>query len=378
MPLRNIQTGSAFSYIRTPSDIKKLVDSRVHGSGKFYLLLDEVQNIAGWETALNALYPHKKIDIYIASSSANILSEKTLAKSNEQNKPWVRINVKPFSFSEYKNNVKPIFVRGHGLLKCAISMRESVGRQFSNYVSSGGFPAVFLEKDELIKTRIREIYSSILFRDLVQKYNIRNIELLELIIKYIFENIAQENSAKKIQDHLLKEHYNKNLSQVGRYIKYLEDSCILKRIYRYDISGGKILRTNVQYFIEDHSLLNAVIQISDDIKFGIYANIILNDLLRRKLKVFTGKFFNQTIDFVAAKDNDKIIFIQLVFGKSVWQEQIDEKLKVLHSLQEAGDEYIDHKTKVMYLVFINTDAPLQASENIKYIKMPDYLLLEEL
>ncbi|GMO25766.1 MAG: ATP-binding protein [Termitinemataceae bacterium] len=373
---------SAFSHLSTATDIKNYIEAKIQSGGKYYLLLDEVQNISGWEKALSDLYPRKDIDIdiYISSSCANIRNIQT-----KYNRPWVKINVKPFSFSEYKNNVKPVFIRGKGLLKCAISIRESALTQFSNYVCAGGFPAVFLEKEDAIKTRIEEIYSSILFRSLVQKYNIHNIELLERIIKYIFENISQENSAKKIQDHLLKENYNKNLSQVSKHIKYLEDSFILKRIYRYNISSGKILHTNVQYFIEDHSLLNAVIQINDFTKFGIYANIILNDLLCRKMKVFTGKFFDNTIDFVAAMDKgDKIIFIQLVFGKYVWQEQIDEKLKSFHSLLKVIDKYIDHPKKAMYLVFTNTDLlpPLPCDTIsdgiIKYIKMADYLLLKEL
>ncbi|GMO25372.1 MAG: ATP-binding protein [Termitinemataceae bacterium] len=365
---------SEYASIRSATQIDNIIASKAREPGKYYLLFDEIQKLSGWEDTVESLLKMEKFDIYIASSNANVLPEKTPQTMQK----WVNINFKPFSFYEYNDNIKLPFTRGRGLLQCAISIRNSSGQKLCNYVLDGGFPSVFMEKPEAKKKRLQDIYSLVIFRDVVQKNKIKNFELLEGIIKVIFENIGCENSAEKIKTALQQQSHRKNLSLVGVYIKYLEDAFILRRIRRYNIRSGKIVPTNVRYFIEDHSLLNASIAVCNEMHFGIYQNIILNDLLGRKLLVYSGKFYDHLIDFVAMNEK-RIIFIQLVYGENDWKRQFEEKITALRALESDMNSYIDHTEKAMYVVFINCTTYPQSCENyVTHLKVQDYLLCKTL
>ncbi|GHV82838.1 ATPase [Spirochaetia bacterium] len=364
---------SVFSGIRTAKDIEKFVCEKMKPSGKSYLFVDEIQTISGWERAINSLFLRRKLDIYIASSSAAVLSKKARMRAE---KKFVEINLKTLSFTEYKNNFSVAWKKGCGLLNRAIAIRNAAESQFTNYICAGGFPATVVDNAELRKVHLNDIYSSILFRDVVRRFNIRNIDLLERIIKYFFENIGKENSVQRARRYLEKHRYKKNLSLVYSYVRALEDAFILKRIYRYNFLTGKQLRTNIAYFIEDHALLNAVMPINADNENGVYANILVNELQRRSFNVHTGKIETDTIDFFAVH-KDQTLFIQTIKTDDDISV-IDKKLETLSRLNDLYTERQDKKemNTARYLIFFDPEAIWEDSpDDIIFIKLYDFLLL---
>ncbi|MDR2842948.1 MAG: ATP-binding protein [Spirochaetaceae bacterium] len=373
----NFET-AVFSDIKTAVDIEKFVKTKTKHKGKYYVILDEVQRIKGWENIVRSLCAIKKLDIYIAVSSGTLFSKKKESKNANK---IVLINCKPLSFAEFKNNNKPVFLKGTGLLKRAIAIRKAYREQFNNYVEQGGFPAVLLESSGAKQSRIKDIYSSIIFRDVVERNNIRNIELLERIIKYIFKNLGREISVKKITEHLEEINYKKNLSLINHYVQCLENAFVVKRISRYNIASGKILRTNIKYFIEDHSLLNAVADVHGNDIQGIYENILLNDLQRRSFRVWTGKMENELIDFIAVK-NDKIVFVQVINNQDAsvtYNDVLQEKIEVFDKLLNNIDTYIEYKERTFYIVNADTPSILTREDNkINIISVQNFLLLENI
>ncbi|GMO57337.1 MAG: ATP-binding protein [Termitinemataceae bacterium] len=369
-----------FSSVKNVTEIENIVSKSTKERGKYYLILDEIHSLRNWQKAVNTFCSNKKFDIYVGNSSAKWVSDKSPAALGNINK-HIKINVKPMSFYEYVSNSKTDMVRGQGLLRCAISIRESDGRQFVNYVLYGGFPAVLQEDENEKSLRLKCIYDSIISEDLVEKNKINNVDLLKHIIKYIFENLGHENSAKKIKTHLLEISVTKDLSLIGKYLSYLEDAYLLKRIYRYNITSGKLLRSSVQYFLEDHSLVYPVVEINDELRFGVLKNIVLNDFLRRKYYVWSGKFFKHIIDFVAMT-HEKIVFAQLVYGKFLFKEQLDEKQKALAELNAVINDYVDHPQMAMYIIFADHETAEQVADtgvvNIRNISIEDFLLLKNI
>ncbi|MDR1362462.1 MAG: AAA family ATPase, partial [Spirochaetaceae bacterium] len=279
---------AVFGVPRTSNEIETFINERTSKSGKYYLFLDEIQKVSGWEKAVNTLLQKRKLDIYISVSDAAPL----LKTSSQYEKKYIVINFKPFSFAEYKQFFAPEAKPGSGLLNRAMALKNSEDDHFGNYMRYGGFPAVYTglydsysglssindENIKTINTRLNGIYSSILLHDVIRRAKIRNVELLEHIINIIFLNLGKENSVNNITEILRKNRYTKNLSLVQSYIKALENAFIIKKIYPCNLLTGKLPHTNARYFIGDHALLNAVMGMSENISVGTLENVLAHDL----------------------------------------------------------------------------------------------------
>ncbi|GHU41198.1 ATPase [Spirochaetia bacterium] len=363
---------SVFDGVRTGRDLENYITAKLQKHGKHYLFIDEIQAISSWQKPIIALLKEKKVDIYISSSSYDILTK--AARERTVNKKFVEIPFKPLSFAEYEHNTSVAWNRGCGLLNRAIAIRSSIGAHFKNYCLYGGFPAAFTEETPTKKSRMNDIYSSIILRDVIQHSKIHNIELLEYIVRHIFENIGRENSTMKITDYLKKRRYKKNLSLVYNYVKALENAFVIKKIYRRNILTGKTLRTNVKYFIEDHALLNAVMEIEPSVSNGIYENILVNDLIRRGFAVFTGKLKAETINFVALQNN-KTVFIQTFSKDEAAPDVFITKTAVFKQLDDL--QLGDAGARLKYAVFFEDDvSETERSNEIKYITLQNFLLLD--
>jgi predicted AAA+ superfamily ATPase len=370
---------------RTAGEIEAFIGKKTGKNGKYYLFLDEIQTVSGWEKALQSLSQGRKLDIYIAASNAVGRSSKKRG-GGDAGKDSFTINITPLSFAEYKQFFAPEAKPGCGLLNKAMALKNSTCNHFNNYIRYGGFPAVYTgladsyaglsgigtEEIEIMTARLNGIYSSILLNDVIRRAKIRNIELLENIIDIIFLNIGKENSSQKITAHLRKNRRGKNLSLVNSYIKALENAFVLKKIYRCNLLTGRIVNTNVKYFVGDHALLNAVRGINGDASGGVGENILIHDLERRGYAVYSGKFGKALVDFVAARENT-FIFLQTIDKASNDEAVLRQKTETLGLLNDV--EIFSEQKK--YIIFIDGGDIRRESEfGVISISLQDFLLLD--
>jgi predicted AAA+ superfamily ATPase len=367
---------------RTAREIEAFIGKKTGKNGKYYLFLDEIQTVPGWEKALQSLSQRRKLDIYIAASDTGRLLKK------RGGDPGFIINIKPLSFVEYKQFFAPEAKPGCGLLNKAMALKNSVCNHFDNYIRYGGFPAVYTgladsyaglsgigaEEMEIMAARLNGIYSSIMLNDVIKPGKIRNIELLERIIDVIFLNIGKENSSQKIIEHLRKNRCKKNLSLVNSYIKALENAFVLKKIYRCNLVTGKIVNTNVKYFIGDHALCNAVKGLNRESSGGIGENILVHDLERRGYAVYSGKFGAALVDFVAAHENT-FVFLQTIGNVSNNEAVLRQKTETLGLLNDVKVFSSPQK----YIIFLDGGRDRhEDGSGVISISLQDFLLLEKL
>jgi predicted AAA+ superfamily ATPase len=366
---------------RTARGIETFIGQKAENDGKYYLFFDEIQTVPGWEKAVGALRRQRKFDIYVSVSAAFPLKNGGGTDGEEK---YIFINVKTFSFAEYKQLFVPAVKHGRGLLRKAITIKNLTDSLFVNYVRYGGFPSVYAvlsghyaalpgicrENAEAAETCLKSIYSSILLNDVIRRAKIRDVELLEHIINIVFLDAGKENSPKKITESLRKKRYTKNLSFVHRYIKALENAFMLKKMPCCNLKTGKLMPSNARYFTGDHGLLGAARGAGGADLQAAAGNILLHDLERREFAVYSGKINNRIVDFFA-KRGDRFIFLQAADGDAETLEQKTETLRLLNGIERFSSQK-------KYIIFIDDDSPNKLEDaGIHYFSLRDFLLLED-
>jgi uncharacterized protein len=286
------------------ADAEKLYDwfkTRVSKEERVYILLDEIQEVANWEKAINALVIDFNADLVITGSNSNLLSSELATFLAGR---YIEISVYTLSFKESQ------------AFKKALNSQTEVDivKDFDLYLLAGGFPVLYtfpFEQDTAYKI-IFDIYSSAILRDTVQRFGIRDVELLERLVKFIMDNVGQKFSAKSIADYFKSQQRKLDINTIYNYLNALESAFIIYRVPRYDIRGKELLKTFEKYFISDHGLTQAVLGKRPHLISGVLENIICLELMRRGFKVFVGKLDDIEIDFIAEKANKKI-YIQVAY-----------------------------------------------------------------
>jgi predicted AAA+ superfamily ATPase len=266
--------------------------------GRRYLLFDEIQNITGWERVVNGLLAENKVDIYITGSSSKLLSSEL---STHITGRFVNIPVSTLSFAEAMEFKK---ARGAEL--------KDIADEFAQYLQKGGFPIAHTADYSLeqIDDIVADIYASLIFRDLVERNGIRNIELLNRVIKFIFDNIGNVFSAKRVSDFLRSEKRKLNIETVYAYLRMLTNIFAIHKVGRYDARGKEALKTQEKYYLGDHSLLFAVNGRQLSHISGILENVVYQELRRKGFAVYIGKNGGREIDFIAKKPG-KTLYLQV-------------------------------------------------------------------
>jgi len=317
-----------FAELDTAEKLHKYLKGQMTEESRYYILLDEIQEVKHWEKAVTSLLSGTKADLYITGSNSRLLSSELATYIAGR---YIEIKINTLSFKEYllfkevRTGTRPA------------NTREEV----KNFIRLGGFPAIHIgDYDEDIAYRIvNDIYSSAILRDTVQRHSIRNIELLDRVVKYVFDNIGNTFSAKNVADYFKSQQRKVDLNTVYNYLSALESAYILRKIPRYDIKGKEILRTNEKYYIGDQSLVYAVMGFKDRLIAGILENIVMLELERRGYRVFVGKLDTKEVDFIAERKNEKI-YVQVSYTPAVSQETIEREFAPLLAIKDNYPKYV--------------------------------------
>ena len=317
----------AFSEFTDAQKLYLFISKQIKPQNKYYLLIDEVQEVTNWEKCINSLLVDFDIDIYITGSNSHLLSSELATHLAGR---YVEIPIYTLSFNEY------LSFNAH--YKTNIS--EDTRKQFINYLRQGGFPIVHTSSysEESMYKIIFDIYSSIILRDTIQRYKIRDVELLERVVKYVFSNIGNTFSGKNVADYFKSQFRKIDINTVYNYLYALEGAFIIHRVSRYDIKGKELLKTQEKFYLSDISLLYATMGYKDTLISGVLENIVFLELKRRGYNVFIGKLDSKEIDFIAEKA-DKKIYIQVAY-KLENPETIEREFSVLLSINDQYPKYV--------------------------------------
>lgn len=273
--------------------IRHIKDSNI-GKKKMYILLDEIQKVKEWEKAVNSLRVDIDCDLYITGSNAYLLSSELSTLLSGR---YLEIPMFTLSFKEYLD-----------FKNCNQKDRFSI--EFQNYMKYGGLPA-FLnlpQDEESAEAYLMGIYNTVLLKDIVERNEIRDITILEDIMKFMMDNIGNLITAKKISDYLDRNRKKIHHNTVLNYMRMLEQAFILYRADRFDMKGKKILEVNQKYYVSDLGIRNAVLGFRDGDYGHLLENLIYIELKRRGYRVLIGAMVNAEIDFITENLEERKYF----------------------------------------------------------------------
>jgi predicted AAA+ superfamily ATPase len=358
--------------IQTSTELRRRIESLLQKDGKFYIFLDEIQTISGWEKTLAAFQAKNEIEFFIASSGIKF---KNLKQKKYFGENCTEIKISPLSYSEYCKTSGKVFVQSKscGLLRRAIILKNSNHEIFDSYVKRGGFPGVLKCDETETAAELNNIYTSIMFHDVIVRQKIENSELLEKIIKYIFENIGGECSAGFLTKYFKEKNYTKNSSRIAAYIKALEEAFVIKRIRNLNLKTYSPNNAHSKYYIGDHALVYAVSNNNSFRLNDVLENILVNELERRGYEIYWGRHGTSIIKFVAAKEQN-VVFIQTTDTLNDDDKSIRDKLTALINVPSPGDVVCQLK----FFIFLNAAPELESEDGeIKRLSLPNFLLNED-
>jgi len=332
----------------------EFIKAKITNKERYYLLLDEIQEVDRWEKAVNSFFVDFNTDIYITGSNSRMLSSELATYLAGR---YVEISLNTLSFAEYL-----LFSRVRTGKEA-----EDIRKEFRGFLRSGGFPVLHVADytEETAGRLVYDIYSSIILRDVVQRNNIRDVELLERVVRYVFDNVGNKFSAKNVADYFKSQQRKIDLNTVYNYLNALEGAYIIYRVPRYDIKGKEILKTMEKYFVGDPSLIHAVTGIRDRNISGLLENIVLLELKRRGFRVYTGSSGEREVDFVAER-GDKKIYVQVSFLMEAGST-IDREFLPLLEVRDQHPKFVVTMDEIWH----------DNIDGIKHMHIADFLLSEE-
>ncbi|QTQ12017.1 ATP-binding protein [Treponema parvum] len=277
-----------FNALKDELDLYKYVKNLINDDQKYYLFFDEIQNVANFEKAINS-FRLLNTSIFITGSNTKLLSGELATLLSGR---YVSFKILPFSFAE------ALEIQG---------IHEANDEVLMDYIRWGGMPQRFsIKNDEDIRVFLSDLYDSIVLKDVVSRYKIQNVALLNKIIDYLSINMSQIFSGTSIVNFLKAEKRDCSKESLYNYLSFITNSCIVNKVSRYDIHGKRILSTFEKYYLADVSLARIH---STKIDVGAsLENIVYNELLNRGYEVHVGILKNTEIDFIAQKGNEKKYF----------------------------------------------------------------------
>ena len=293
----------------------------------YYIFLDEIQEVEEWERCVNSLRVDEdfNFDIYITGSNAKLLSGEL---STYLAGRYIEFVVYPFSFKEFFEIMKE--------KNKEIDLKEA----FQDYVKFGGMPFLHnLDYNfEASMQYLQDLYASIILKDITQRNNIRDTDLLERIINYVVMNIGNTFSATSISKFFKSENRKVATETILNYIKACEEAFLIYRVARNDLLGKKILNVNEKYYIADHGIREAIMENNQKDINQVLENIVYFEMLRRGYNVKIGKVDNLEVDFVCKK-NDETIYIQVSYLLAS-EDTKEREFSVLENIKDNYPKYV--------------------------------------
>ncbi len=278
----------AFDHIKNAVDLNNYIQKNKVFDAKNYVFIDEIQDIEDFTKALRSLVLDENLDIYCTGSNANLLSSDVAGKLSGRS---IEIRVYSLSYQE--------FLSFMGL--------EDSKQSLEKYLKYGGLP--YLKhlplEDEVVFEYLKNIYATIVFRDVVNRYAIRNSQFLETLVLFLSSNIGSLFSAKKISDFLKSQKVKTSPNQVQTYIGHLMNAFLIHRAKRYDILGKRLFEIGEKYYFENMGIRNALWGYRIEDRGKIMENVVYNNLLKQSYKVKVGGLGAKEIDFIAEKNGEK-------------------------------------------------------------------------
>ena len=323
-------------------------------SGKAYLFLDEIQEVKDWEKVVNTFLSDATydVDIYVTGSNSRMMSSEI---STYLTGRYISFRIFPLSFAEYL-----IFRKEYAEVR-------DVHAELADYVRLGGFPAVQLQaySQAEVYTIVRDIYNSTIFTDIVKRNQIRKVDQLERIVRFVFDNIGRTFSAASISKYLKSENRSIDNETVYDYLSKLESAYILHRCSRYDIQGKEYLKTQEKFYLADTSLRYSVLGYTPDSVAAMLENVVYLELKRRGYDVYVGKLDNAEVDFVASRQENRL-YIQVAQEISTPETEKREYDRLL-AIEDNYPKYV-----------LRTDAFAGGNyKGIKTMHIADFLLSDE-
>ena len=322
--------------------------SRVEDDKRYYFLLDEIQEIKGWEKAVNSLLEGMNADIYVTGSNSKVMSSEI---STYLTGRYISIPVFTLSFREY--------------LEFKKESTQSYDKLLEEYIKFGGFPIIALgEYEQQSAYQIVDgIYHTVVSRDIVKRHRINKQDLFDRVVKYVIENMGNTFSASSISNFLKSENRKVSIESIYNYLRWLEQAFIIFPCERYDMQGKSVLKTQEKYYLADVSFRYALFGYNRKMLDGVMENIVYLELRRRGYDVYVGKNNTKEIDFIAIHKDEKI-YVQVCV-------QIPE-----NSNREVGNlmEIRDHYPK--YVVTLN-EMDVGIENGIRIVHLRDFLLAKQ-
>jgi len=341
-----------FDFIKNYQDLDRFVNEKFSSiPGHKFLFVDEIQEIIQWEKTINSLLKKGETDIFITGSNAHLLSSDLATLLSGR---YIEFPIYTLSFKEF------LLFRG--------DRKSDPVVEFKNYLRFGGLPALhhFEFIEDVVYQYIQSVYNTILLKDIIERNNVRNVHLLENINKYIFDNIGNIFSAKKVSDYLKSQRLNVGVDTVQNYIGYFLSTFAAYKVQRYDIRGKRLLEINEKYYAGDVGIRHAVLSYKESGISGFLENLVFLELKRRNYNIYIGKLGEKEIDFIAEKDS-KRIYLQVSYLLST-EETIRREIAPLQEIKDNYPKYVLSMDTLLGNDF----------EGINRVYIPDFLLSDEL
>lgn len=341
-----------YIHINNSEQLDELVYKKVENlEGKIYLFFDEIQQVKGWEKSINSYRVSIDSDIYITGSNSKLLSGELATLLTGR---YLTINVYPFSFKEflqYKNEIEGVEIT-----------KYSIDELYEEYFNFGGMPGILsLGSDEFKRLALKDIYNSILFEDVVSRFNISNIDLLQRFSRYMISSTGEIFSSKRIKNYLKSNDIYTSEDTLLKYNEYLKQSFFISKCKCFHLKGKKEMKILGKYYLTDHGFHHALIEDNILKVTKILENIVYVELLRRGYKVNVGRNEDKTeVDFVCEKSG-KYKYIQVSYRLTSEQTLNRE----INPLLRIPDKYES--------ILITTENHDFSKDGVRHLNIVDFL-----
>ena len=352
-----------YRYVNDSDKLNEIIFEKVKNvDGRVYLFFDEIQEVFGWEKSINGYRVSLDCDIYITGSNSKLLSGELATYLAGR---YITINVYPFSFRE--------FLEYQNQIECKELTKSTIADLYDDYFEYGGMPGILSLSSSQMKTQgLKDIFDSILLNDVISRFQIKKIDLLQRFIEYMVGNIGETFSSNSIKNYLKGNNINTTQDTLLKYNNYLQQTFFFSKCRRFDFKGKKVLTIYEKYYLMDHGFHNVLIERSAKKIPRVLENIVYVELLRRGYNVTVGKLDEKEedgkpkeIDFVCEKEG-KYIYIQVSYLLTS-EDMIKREFTPFFKIPDKYETYI-----------ITTDKYDFSQKGVKHLNIIDFLLGDEI